>query len=367
MPELQPLAALRDASRAALPEWPSRYPDRRAIGFMCRYVPVEIMHAAGLEPVRLRSSSEPLRRVDGHLQSFTCALCRSTFDQALGGRLGFLAGVVFAHSCDTMQALADLWQMNSPAMQFVDTVMQPSHLGSSAARAYLIAELHRFRERLASFFGTEIGDDRIWASIRVYDEMRCLVQSLEARRDRLDTPSFYAVLDAAQVMPANLFNDHLAELLSELESAPTRRNGPRLLLCGAVLDEPRLLEILEGLGAHVAGDDLCSGSRHFEGMISPGQDPIAALADLHLSRPPCPCKLQPSHSPAATLMRRFREMRADGLVFVLEKFCEPHAFDYAQVLPELDRSGIPHLLLEMEHTPSLEALRTRLQAFVEIL
>jgi benzoyl-CoA reductase subunit C len=55
------------------------------------------------------------------------------------------------------------------------------------------------------------------------------------------------------------------------------------------------------------------------------------------------------------------------VVFVLEKFCEPHAFDYALVAPALERAGIPHLLLEMEQTPSLEALRTRLQAFFEIL
>jgi benzoyl-CoA reductase subunit C len=55
------------------------------------------------------------------------------------------------------------------------------------------------------------------------------------------------------------------------------------------------------------------------------------------------------------------------VVFVIEKFCEPHAFDYALVLPALDRAGVPHLLLEMEQTPSLEALRTRLQAFVEMV
>ena len=32
-----------------------------------------------------------------------------------------------------------------------------------------------------------------------------------------------------------------------------------------------------------------------------------------------------------------------------------------------DAAGVPHLLLEMEQTPSVEALRTRLQAFVEML
>jgi benzoyl-CoA reductase subunit C len=55
------------------------------------------------------------------------------------------------------------------------------------------------------------------------------------------------------------------------------------------------------------------------------------------------------------------------VVFALEKFCEPHAFDYARIRPTLDEAAVPSLLLEMEQVPSLEALRTRLQAFIEML
>ena len=60
------------------------------------------------------------------------------------------------------------------------------------------------------------------------------------------------------------------------------------------------------------------------------------------------------------------QVGAEGVVFALEKFCEPHAFDYGLIRSGLEDAGLPHLLLEMEQTPSLEALRTRLQAFVEM-
>jgi benzoyl-CoA reductase subunit C len=180
-------------------------------------------------------------------------------------------------------------------------------------------------------------------------------------------PDFFAVLDAAQVMPREEFNPLLAELLVVLEDVPLHADGPRLFLTGAVLDEPRLLDLIEGMGARVTGDDLCSGSRHFHDQVGTEADPIAALADYFLRRPPCPTKLHPAHDPGRYLLNEMRQVRADGAVFVLEKFCEPHAFDYARVLPTLDQAGMPHLLLEMEQTPSLEGLRTRLQAFVEIL
>jgi benzoyl-CoA reductase/2-hydroxyglutaryl-CoA dehydratase subunit BcrC/BadD/HgdB len=283
---------------------------------------------------------------------------------------------VLAHTCDAMQALADLWRMNSEAAHFVDTVMQPVHLGTPAARPYLVAELSRFRQRLASFAGTPIADDDLRASIALYDETRRLVGKLQAVRNRLSASHFFAVLDAAQAMPREEFNPLLAELLDCLnpgdstagEPSPLGKpNRPRLFLAGAVLDEPQLLNLIDDAGACVAGDDLCSGSRHFYGRVGAEGDPVAALAGYYLQRPPCPSKYQPGHDPGPYLLDQARQAQAAGLVFVVEKFCEPHAFDYALALPVLDQAGLPHLLLEMEQVPSLEALRTRVQAFVEML
>lgn len=361
------LANLVEAARAPLRAWPDRYDGFRAMGYLCSYVPAEMIHAAGFVPLRVRGTSAPLRHADAHLQSFTCALCRSSLDQVLNGELSFLAGAVFAHTCDAMQALADLWRMNSPASYFVDTVMQPANLGTPAARSFLIAELARFRERLAAFSGQSVGDAALQASIDLYDETRALVERLQALRERLAVSEFYAVLDAAQVMPRNLFNPLLAKLLDQLADSSAQTGGPRLFLAGAVLDEPRLLDLVEDLGAQVGGDDLCSGSRHFQSVVGAQGEPLAALADYFLRRPPCPTKLHPDHNPGRSLVERAKESEADGVVFVIEKFCEPHAFDFAMICPTLDEAGLPYLLLEMEQTPSLEALRTRLQAFVEML
>jgi benzoyl-CoA reductase subunit C len=372
MTESPTLRTLANAARAPMHQWPNRYPDHRAMGYLCSYVPEEMIHAAGFVPVRLRATTAPLRRVDAHLQSFTCALCRSTLDQVLGGDLDFLAGTIFAHTCDAMQAQADLWWMNTGTKTFVDTLMQPANLGTPSARPYLVAELSRFRSRLADFAERPISDQDLRASIAVYDETRQLVRTLQELRDRLRAIDFFAVLDVAQTMPREVFNPLLAQLLAELQETASNSRAsnvarPNLFLVGAVLDEPRLLDLIEEVGARVVGDDLCSGSRHFHELVGTEGDPIANLADYYLRRPPCPTKFHPNHDPGQYLLEQLQKVDADGVVFALEKFCEPHAFDYALVHPVLDRAGLPHLLLEMEQTPSLEALRTRVQAFVEIL
>ncbi|MGC9332617.1 MAG: 2-hydroxyacyl-CoA dehydratase subunit D, partial [Anaerolineae bacterium] len=215
-----------------------------------------------------------------------------------------------------------------------------------------------------------LNEDDLRASIELYDETRNLIRAFQTIRHRLSVPDFYAVLDAAQAMPREAFNPLLARLQADLEK-PSPQPGPALCpslyLVGAVLDEPDLLDLIHDLGARVVGDDLCTGSRHFYGSVGTQGDPIAALADYYLQRPPCPSKYHPAHKPGDYLLQQACQAGADGVVFVIEKFCEPHAFDYALNLPALDRAGLPHLMLEMEQTPSLEALRTRLQAFVEML
>ena len=386
MTNVQALTKLTSLARTPLSDWTARYPDYQAMGYLCSYAPVEIIHAAGLTPVRVRGSNAPLRQVDAHLQTFTCALCRSTLDQLLCGELQFLAGAVLAHTCDAMQALADLWRMNllrshqmytastGPA-PFVDVVMQPTNLGSPAARAYLVAELGRFRDRLAAFVGHSITDDDLRASIALYNDTRQLVRVLQQQRGCLCAPDFFAILDTAQIMPREQFNPLLADLLATLEAAapPGRDGGPGLFLTGAMLDEPLVLEIIEELGARVVGDDLCSGSRHFQDLVDVQGDPIGALVGYFLRRPPCPAKLHSQHDPGPYLLDQVRAARADGVLFVLEKFCDPHAFERSLTLPTLASErggGVPHLLLDApsaEQSSSLEGVRTRLQAFVEML
>ena len=60
--------------------------------------------------------------------------------------------------------------------------------------------------------------------------------------------------------------------------------------------------------------------------------------------------------------------RADGVIFLLLKFCDPHAFDYPYIKEMLDREKIPSMLLEMEEqTQAGGQLETRLETFIQIL
>ena len=346
--------------------WAERYPDRQAMGYICTYTPEEVIHAAGFTPVRLRTGPELPTQAEAHLQSFTCALCRSALHQALRGDLAFLSGLAFPHTCDTLQVLAGIWRESFPDL-FVASVVQPLNLDSPSARPYLMAKLQRFRQGLAGFSGQPISEDSLRASIRLHNETRHLLSQLDNQRSGLTARGFYAAIEASMVMPKEQFNPLAAELVELLSEETPRQRGPRLVLVGPVLDDPTVLDIIDDLGACVVGDDLCTGSRYFDQPVAEEGDPIEALADRYLKRRACPTKHSLHCQRGEHLLGLVEERKADGLVFTLQKFCDPHAFDYAVVKETLDAAGVPHLLLELEHTPAVGQLRTRLEAFLEML
>ena len=60
---------------------------KNILGYCCSYTPEEIIHAAGIHPVRLFGSREESNLSDKHLQSYCCSLVRDVLRCALGKAL----------------------------------------------------------------------------------------------------------------------------------------------------------------------------------------------------------------------------------------------------------------------------------------
>jgi len=363
------LTTLRVIAADPYADWPERYPDRRAIGTFCTYAPAEVLHAAGLVPVRLVPAGAGLAGADKHLQSYTCAVARGVLAAATADRWHWLVGVVFPHTCDTMQALADVWREARPD-DYVGTLVGPVAVESPAAETYLVAELRRFIADLEAHLGVTVTDDALHASIRAYDENR---RRLLALRGTLPYSDWLRAVLAGLSMPVA---EHTRLLphppptpsLSQVWEREGARGRVRVVLVGAVLDDPALPVLVEELGGTVADDDLCTGRRAVETPVDEGiTDLMVALARRELSRPPCPARYAPGQPRSERLLRLVREGQAGGVIFLQQKFCEPHAFDLPPLRAALDQAGVPHLTLEMEGSTVDGALRTRVQAFLEML
>jgi benzoyl-CoA reductase subunit C len=345
---------------------------QKIIGYFCTNTPEEMIQAAGLLPVRILSSQDTISLAARHLQGYSCSLVQSSLEAGLRGDLSFLDGTVFSHSCDSIQRLSDIWAENLHFPFHWDLVL-PVKLHTESAREYLVHELRRFRKGLEEFLGRPIPEEDLRAANALFNENRSLLKEIYRYRSRhparITLSRFFALLKTATFMPKEEHTSMLRVLISQLGNEnPSQPDRVRLFLAGSVCDHSQVYELLDSVGAYVVGDDFCTGWRYFSDDVSLKGDPIEALADRLIRKVPCPCKYNPGMDRGDHFLRRVKESEAQGVVFLLLKFCEPHAFDYPYLKERLKEEKIPSLLLEIEPGGfSPGALETRLRAFIETM
>jgi bzd-type benzoyl-CoA reductase N subunit len=353
-----------------------RWKERRGghvIGTLCSYAPEELILAGGALAHRIVGGRGPITRADAHLQSYSCSLVRGALEDALAGGLEFLDGIIFPHTCDSIQRLSDIWRLNARTGFHLDVVM-PVKLNTDSARAYMAAVMGEAKARLESLLERTINEADLRRAIETYNQIRATMGRLHAlRRQRpglISGGDGHTIVRASMVMDRGEFLACLGGLVDRLEgrSGEADTAAKRIFLSGGVCNLPDLYSLIEGSGGVVVGDDLCTGWRGLTGMIEPGDDPIAAIAHRYARRAICPAKHAGITRRGDELVRQARESGAQGVVFIFLKFCDPHAFDYPYLKSRLDEVGIPCLLIELEEqTANQGQLKTRCEAFIEML
>ena len=366
-PESTPaLRVLESHYRGLYRCWPETRPSAIAVGYLCTYVPEELIAAAGAEPVRILPAVTDASLSQAHLQSYTCYLARACLHRALEGELDFMRGVVFAHTCDTMQGLADIW---AEALEdaFVEVLNVPTTLNAAGVIPYLKAELERVFRSLCRHFGVEEDEARLAEAVKLVNRKRSLLAELGGLRTALGARGFFYAVNAAMTMPLREAISTLESLLRQARNLPPITEGVRLMVAGSTLDDPTILGLIEDAGGLVVADDLCNGFRYFATPTDETLPPVEAIAMRLLERPLCSCKFLRPGEYARRLADRAAEHRVRGVILVRQKFCDPWGWEHPAIVRALKERGIASLLLEIEQPGATGALATRIQAFVEML
>lgn len=346
---------------------------RPVIGYLCSYAPEEVMLAAGGLPFRIFGSGRQINLADSHLQAYSCGLVRGAMEDVKAGQLNFLDGTVFPHTCDSIQRLSDIWRMNAGLKFHLDVVL-PVKLDSDISKDYMARVLKTFRDDLAQAVGVDISDEDIKEAATVCNGLReCLRSIYEIRRENeglINGSDLHAITKGSMMMDRH----EALGMLRELQAGFDREKGhpesgkKRIVLAGGLCNMPDIFQAIEDAGGIVIDDDICTGSRYADGSVDIDKDIFEALADRYMHRAVCPAKHAGLHTRGDYLIEKVKTSRADGVIFVYLKFCDPHAFDYPYIKAMLDNAGIPNLLLELEDSsPSEGQFLTRCEAFVEML
>jgi bzd-type benzoyl-CoA reductase N subunit len=353
---------------------------KRVMGYLCAYVPVEILTAAGFIPLRIRGDvNEPITKADAEMETIVCPLVRSCFDMTLKGRYGFIDGIVIPHACDSICRTYNIWQytLNFPYSHFIN---MPHGTDDSSLEFYK-AELETFRKSLSKFIGEEISAQSLKQAVELYNQNRARVRELYQLR-KSDPPQISGVelarvLVAAVSLPVAEATELIGSVIGEVRQRKAAvPKSARVMVVGAQVDNVAFIDLVEGSGAWVVADDLCPGARESLADVAITTDPIAGIAERYLRKIYCGRSFRERKGSYQDYLeerfghiaRAIRDYRVEGVILYIYKYCDPFGFEVPQIKSYIESMGTPVLYLEDEYSmSSIGRLRTRIQAFLEML
>jgi benzoyl-CoA reductase subunit C len=356
-------------------DWKRTHPETKIVGCYPVYTPVELIHAAGMLPVGVIGAGNRLEiaHADSRFQSFVCSIVKSTLELGLTDRLKFLDGMVFHSICDPARNLGSVFTRNFPDLM-VEYIHFPQNMTSPHTVEYLLAEYKRIAVSYEQLARRKITDEALRTSIALYNKQRRLMRELYAIRkatpENLSTVECYVLTRIGTLIPAE---EHIAILETAIPELRQRNEKPkdriRVVLEGSFCEQPplELLEGLEAAGCYILDDDFVIGWRWFSEDIPTDGDPMRNLANAYLNRSVYSGVKHDTREPKSKhLIDKFRDARADAVLILAAKFCEPALFDYALYKRALEKEGIPHLCLEFEEKMWIfDKARTEVETFVE--
>jgi len=389
LPTLQRIAdavAARPAELAAL-----REEGTLVAGYFCCNIPEELVLAAGLVPVRLgRGGDDGLVEVGGrYISHQNCPFVRqnvgafateaATPGEASDPWVANTDVVLAAATCPQMFRLAEV--IEHFFHRRVEILGVPRNFTSDNGHAYFRAEMADLATRLAKITGNAITSERLGETVALLAGIRTSIKALyRAQAQRPDVLSWRQTFETVR---AGFYLDRwryaalLEDLLAEAEAAvatPASADDDgrvRLFVSGTVIapGDTKIVDLIEGLGARVVGDDLCTGLRPFL-RLEVAEPSIDAVADAYLDRVQCaalPHLSLEDDRRLANIEESYGATGAEGVLYHSLRYCDPFAFKANETKRFLGK-GVPFLEIHTEYASSdTEGIRTRINAFIEMI
>jgi len=342
------------------------------IGYFCSYTPVELIRAAGFHPIRIKGSDKESSSANEVLCGNICPYIKAVVDQKITGNLEDFKGMVFVNSCDGMRRLYDAWIKLDEGKKTFNYILDIPKNTDDAAVYYYANLLKKFKEKLEAYFTLKIHHDDINQSISKYNAVREKVQLfLQKYWSGYIGQSGYEIFSllkkGVNVLPEK-FQEYLSHVMKQKEDVRRdTRDIPRLFVWGSIMENERIMKVVEDAGAKVVAEDLCNGSRSFDAQINISNDPILSIARRYIKRAPC-SRMVNVFERVNNVLSIMQEKSIHGAIYHTLKFCDHNLLDYPVIKKTFHEKNIPLLHLNCDYTMSSEGqIKTRVEAFLEQL
>lgn len=321
--------------------------DRPVIAYVGQDVPVELVTAAGAEPVRL--AGQPGTDVtvgETYLGAGVDRWARSVLTRLLAGEYGRLDRLLIGRDCEAslrlFYAIRELRRVDPssplPETYLVDVLHLP-HWTTTRYNRVRITELVTVLER---WTGARLTPDAVAEAITLHDERRALLRTVSALR-RTDPPRLTGVQALAAFGATLPVADHV-RLLRDLEGS-TVEGRTRVFLTGSAHDTPDVYRALESAGHVVVGEDHDWGDLQAVRLV--GEPTLDALVERYQYNGPTAPRASIADRAAHTA-RAAVECGADIVVSYVRAGDDAPPWDFPAQAEALRAAGIPAVLVDRQ-------------------
>jgi len=348
--------------------------------FPGNYVPEEMIYASGAIPVCLTDggSSHPAETALSVVPHIICPFARAQVGEKLlkiNPYYSMIDMLVAPITCQHLKKVAEIWEYYGNMEIFKLGI--PHQYDGDFELDYFTDRLKSLKERLETFTGKAITNERISEAIELYNKMRGLLRNISLMRRNLPPP--LTALEFVKLNHASFYADpvfmvnELESLYKGLEKDQTKDklNRPRLLLIGPNLahGDYKILELIEAAGGEVVIEELSEGMRYYWHHIENNGDPFQSLAKGYLrDRVPCAFMRSSTKKRLDFALGLIIDFNVSGVIWYELQCCETYDQESYYFNKKLREQNIPMLIVESNYDISdAGPLRTRIEAFIELI
>jgi benzoyl-CoA reductase/2-hydroxyglutaryl-CoA dehydratase subunit BcrC/BadD/HgdB len=377
-----------------------------SIGYLCTYVPEEILISGGLHAVRIKGDTES-SLADGFLPINFCPYIKAVWEE-IHKKSYSLKAMIFATSCDGMKRLNDLFlNYKKENLSFMLDVPKNNDENSILFFADRLKKLFEFIKTINPENNTGIKD--LINAIEIINKKRKLLSILtdiyeSGSNDRISTSQYFNILDMASSSDNKIFLSELEDFIKNFQkNIPGGKTFPgekyinsnnNIMVIGNYINDSNFWDIFTDLDIKVISGDLCISSRYFDFQVNykeaddkdkkernglnPGFEDLKNednapdsifrfIANSYLKKPLC-FRMTSLNEKLKSITERINTGNIKAIIFTSLKFCDNTLYFYPELKKELVKLNIPSLYLDVEYgKSSYGQLRTRIEAFYEML
>lgn len=351
--------------------------DRPVVGYLCNFVPDELVLAAGAIPLRLDLGHAGAAEAGGRvLPADVCPEVKALVGAQLGG-LPYLERtdlLVIPTACDGKKKLIralgeqrEVWMMELP--QTRDSVR---------SRSQWSEEIKALAARLKKLTGRRLRRGELRRAIEQVNRRTELMRKINDRRRAapgcLNGRDAFLVMQASFIADPQWWNERAAALLTELEGRAPRDDAlVRIVLTGSPVLFPdfSLLQLIEETGAVVVADEMCSGTQRLCNPTVVDETSVGGMirAAAEKALLPCTCPVFVADDLRIDrIIELARRSGASGVIHHTLRLCQVFDMGTPRVEAALRARDLPLLNIHDEFSAeSAGALKNRVDAFIEML